>query len=156
MPTLIPPDAPTPESHQQPTTIGEPPATALPATSQSWQRYRSDRAGYSVDYPTTWTANEREDTNGSITTVFAPTGGGAGISVIMRVGAPPVESNDIPNTRCQPVSIGGLSGTNCFDTIALTSSTTLTGQDKTFSIFAGKGVPRDIYQHVLNSFSPTS
>jgi hypothetical protein len=107
-----------------------------------------------VDYPTTWTANEREDTNGSITTVFAPTGGGAGITIKMRVGAPPVESNDIPNTRCQQVSIGGLSGTSCLDTIALAISTTLVGQDKTFSIFAGKGVPRGTYQELLKSFSP--
>src|SRR5688572_6194744 len=62
MPTLISPDPPTPESHQQSTAMGVPPATALPATSQNWQRYHNDRAGYSVDYPTTWTASEREDT----------------------------------------------------------------------------------------------
>jgi len=130
--------------------------TALPSTLQNWQRYHSDQASYSIEYPSDWTANERQDTNGSITTVFAPTDGGAGITVMLRVGAPPVESNDIPNTRCQPVTIGGLSGTTCFDTIALAVSTTLTGQGKSFHISAGKGVPRDTYQHLLNSFSPTT
>jgi hypothetical protein len=156
MPTLIPTDLPTTESHQQSATTGAPPTTALPTPSQHWQRYRSDRAGYSVDYPSVWTANERDDTDGSITTVLAPTGGGAGISIITRFGVPSVDSNDIPNTRCQEVTIGGLSGTSCVDTIALTISTTLVGLGKTFNISAGKGVPRDTYQHMLNSFSPTT
>jgi hypothetical protein len=138
--------APTP-ANAPPTSTPPPPAAA-----DTWQTYRNDQAGYSVDYPATWTVDERID-GGTFTTTFTPSGGGAGIAVIVQPGEQVPDNRDIPNTRCQPVTIGGLSGERCFDTIALSTSTTLVGQGMTYTIGAGgKGLDPKVYQRLLDSF----
>jgi hypothetical protein len=47
-----------------------------------------------------------------------------------------------------------LSGKRCLDTIAFSVSTTLVGQDKTYTITAStKRVAQSIYQRLLTSFA---
>lgn len=129
------------------------PATTASANTAAWQTYRSAQGGFQVDYPTDWAVSERSDTSATLTTTFAPPDGAAGIAVIVRPGGPTEDNSDIPNVRCQPVMIGGLAGKRCFDTIAFSISTTLVGQDKTYTIAASrKRADPSIYEHLLESF----
>jgi len=146
-----------------PTAIGTPAAapTAAPAAASAntgaWQTYRSAQGGFHVDYPADWTVSERGDADGTLTTTFAPTGGGAGIVVIVRPGGPVEDNSDIPNVRCRSVTIGGLSGKRCLDTIAFSVSTTLVGQDKIYTIAAStKRADQNVYQRLLESFAAGS
>ena len=124
------------------------------AASGVWQTYRNTQGGYTIDYPVAWSMDQRTGTDGALVTTFTPADGGAGIEVIVKTdegnGA---ESADIPNTRCEPVTIHGLSGTRCFDTISFSISTTLVGRGKTYIIAAsGKRLDQNIYQRLLDSF----
>ncbi len=121
----------------------------------SWQAYHSPRGGYTVEYPAGWRVDEAMNGDGSLVTVFAPPTGGTGIGISVRQGAPQVESNDIPNTRCRQVTVAGLSGTRCFDTISSSTSATLYGRGKTFTISAGKHGDQATFEHILNSFRPS-
>jgi hypothetical protein len=156
----------------QPTTHPVAPATAAPASTEpisptalptavraadDWQTYRSAQAGYRVDYPAGWMASERSEADGRRVTTFQPVAGGVGITVIAQPGGTAADNADLPNTRCQPVSVGGLSGTRCFDTIAMTTTTILMSQNTTFLIVApGRRLDQQIYQRFLESFRPIS
>jgi hypothetical protein len=125
-----------------------------PLASGAWQMYRNDRAGYSTEYPPGWTVREQANADGSFATTFQPAGDGAGITVMVMPGVI-VPENDLPNTRCEQVTVGGLPGTRCFDTIALSTSVTLAGQGKTFIIAAdGKHLDTQIFERFLDHFAP--
>jgi hypothetical protein len=158
-PTEAAKPAPAPLPPAPPSPIGTPTSapTAVPATASAntstWQTYRSAQGGFHVDYPADWTASERGDAGSTLTTTFAPPGGGAGIAVIVRPGGPVEDNSDIPNVRCRSVTIGGLSGKRCLDTIAFSVSTTLVGQDKIYMIVAStKRADQNVYQRLLESF----
>jgi hypothetical protein len=145
--------APTPAqpASTEPISPTAPPTAVL--ASGAWQPYRSAQAGYSLDYPANWVANERAEANGRRVTTFVPAAGGAGVTVIAQPGGAPADSADLPNTRCQPVSVGGLPGTRCLDTISMTTTTTLTTQGTTYLIVApGRRLDQQIYQRLLDSF----
>jgi hypothetical protein len=136
-----------------------PPAlpTVAVAHSGDWQPYRNDQAGYSVTYPSDWTVSETVGADGSYSTTFTPADGGAGILVLVQAGEQSGESNDIPNTRCQPVTVGGLTGMRCLDTISFSTSTILVGHGKTYTIVAtGKRTDQTIYQALIDSFAVSS
>jgi hypothetical protein len=181
--TRVPPEAIHPSNQPDlPTTLIKPPPTPLPpealnptevpalvppvppalptmavAHSGDWQLYRNDQAGYSVTYPPGWTVSETVGADGSFMTTFAPAGDGANIVVLVQAGEQSSEANDIPNTRCQPVTIGGLTGARCFDTIAFSTSTTLVGHGKTYTITAaGKRTDQTTYQGLVDSFTVSS
>jgi hypothetical protein len=149
--------------HAPPNPIGTPATapTAAPAAASlntgTWQTYHSAQGGFQVDYPANWTASERGDASATLTTTFAPPGGGAGIAVIVRPGGPVEDNSDISNVRCRSVTIGGLFGKRCLDTIAFSVSTTLVGQDKTYTIAAStKRADQSVYQRLLESFVASS
>lgn len=128
-------------------------APTQPAASGAWQRYRSAQGGYSVEYPAGWAASERAEADGRVVTTLRPASG-AGVVITLRLGGAPADNADLPNTRCQPVTAGGLSGTRCFDTISSGVVTTLAGQGRTFTIAApGRGLDPAIYQRMLASFA---
>jgi hypothetical protein len=61
---------------------------------------------------------------------------------------------DLPNTRCQLVTIGGLSGVQCLDTINFSIVTTFVGSGKTYAVSgSSKRLDQDIYQHVVYSLT---
>lgn len=126
----------------------------------AWNTYRSDRAGYSIDYPATWKVDERVDSEGTDMTTFSPAANNSGtsIAVIVRNNIPAEQAiPDLPNTRCQQVTINGLSGRRCFDTLASSISTTFSGQGKQYTIVAsGKHLDQNIYQRFLESFTVTA
>jgi hypothetical protein len=132
---------------------GYPIAITAPAT---WQSYRNEQAGYSVEYPAGWTASEQDWGNGTSSVTFAP-GGGSSITIVTQAGEIPLEADELPNTRCQEITVGGLPARRCTDTLSFTTSTTVVGQGKTYIITtSSKHMDEDIYQHVLDSFTIVS
>ena len=135
-------------------TVAVPTPVSDVAATGAWQTYRNDQAGYSVDYPADWTVSEQAGGDGSLMTTFAPPGGGAGVTVLVQAGEQYTDQSDILNTRCQQVVIGGLSGTRCFDTISFSTSTTLVGEGKSYTIAtSGKHMDTNIYQRFLDTFA---
>lgn len=60
---------------------------------------------------------------------------------------------DMPNTRCQQVTVSDLSGTRCFDTISFSTTTTLIGRGKAYILVgSGQRLDQNIYQRYLDSF----
>jgi len=133
-------------------------APGQPAGGQVvWQTYQGTAAGFTVEYPADWTAAETVGADGVPAVTFSDPGGRTGIEVSVRpsgdVGTPGL---DVPNTRCQPVSIAGLAGMRCLDTISFGIATTLTGDGKTYVIASvGKRPELAVYDHLLASFRPT-
>ena len=124
-------------------------------TGADWQVYRSPQGDFSVEYPADWRVTEQPGDN-SLTVVFSPPGGEPGIMLTALAGEQHADFSDIPNTRCQPVTIGQLSGTRCFDTISFSISTTLVGAGKSYTLAtSGKNVNANIYQRILDTFTIT-
>jgi len=128
--------------------------TSAPAASQDWKTYRNMQAGYSVAYPPGWKAVEVPGASGEFITKFTPAAGDASIVIAVRpIDPDQKEPIDLPNTRCQLVTLGGLSGVRCFDTISLSGSTTVAGKDVQFIITTtGKRPDEKLYQRLLDSF----
>jgi hypothetical protein len=89
-----------------------------------------------------------------VVTTFSAAGGGP-IIVVTTVPGQVASENDLPNTRCEQVTIGGLPGTRCFDTISRSTAITLVGQAKTFTIAAAaKHLEAQIFERFLDHFAP--
>jgi hypothetical protein len=128
------------------------PAT-LSAVRDDWETYRSERGGFSLDYPAAWAVEERVDARGALVTMLMPASG-AGISVVVESG-PSAEtgSPDLMNTRCYERTVGGRPARTCLDTISFSLSTTVIGQGKTYIITSTrKRGDQRIYDRVLTSF----
>ncbi len=150
---------PTVTAASQPASTATSTFAAAPGTA-AWKTYRNDRAGYLVDYPAGWKITNRIESNGADVTTFTPpdsNNDGLQLTVTAQnesFGAG--EIPDMPNTRCQPVTVGKLSGTRCFDTIAFSTTTTFVGKGKVYILAgSGKRLDQNIYQHFLNSFAIT-
>ncbi|HLF27621.1 MAG TPA: hypothetical protein VJG32_14900 [Anaerolineae bacterium] len=153
------PSNPTPTAPLTPSET--PPLTTTPTLSGTvapgeWQTYQSQPGGYSLEYPAGWEVSEQVDSDGSVTTTFTSTDAKVGIMVMVQSGAfTGSENSDIPNVRCQPITLGGLSGTRCFDTLNFSLTTTLAGVNKTYTLATlAMRSDESIYQHLLNSFTP--
>ncbi len=148
---------PTVAAASQPASIATSTFAAAPGTA-AWKTYRNDRAGYLVDYPADWAIDEHSESDSMNTTTFASpdlNNDGTKLTVIVQ-GEPSGEDPDMPNTRCQTVTVGKLSGTRCFDTIAFSTTTTFVGKGKVYTLAgSGKRLDQNIYQHFLNSFALT-
>ena len=161
-PTLAPKNTNTvtPPRAEATATIPAEMTTATPANAieaGAWATYQNTQAGYSVQYPSDWTVNEIVGKNGELITTFTMPNNQQGITVSVLNGEAVVgEIPDMPNTRCQQVTVSGLSGRRCFDTIASSISTTFSDHGKQFDIVAfGKYPDQDIYQGFLESFNVT-
>ena len=123
----------------------------------AWKTYHNTEAGYSAEYPADWTVNESAGINGEFITTFTAPNDGQGIVVSIQNGEAAVEEiPDMPNTRCQPVTISGLSGRRCFDTIASSISTTFLAHGRQYTVTTfGKHLDQNIDQRFLESFTAT-
>jgi hypothetical protein len=134
-----------------------PATTSASSVADAWKTYHSDRLGYTVDYPATWKIGEHVDPDGADVTTFSPSPDtdGTGVTAIIRNGEPAdQEIPDMPNTRCQQVTVGELSGTRCFDTIAFSTTTTFVSQGRVYILASsGKRLDQNIYQRFLSSFT---
>lgn len=153
MVSLITPDATTTTTNGVITTI----ATPTVIETGAWKTYQNTQAGYSAEYPPDWTVSESVGVSGELITTFLAPIAGQGITVsILNADAVVEEIPDMPNTRCQQVTMSGLSGRRCFDTVASNTSTTFLSQDKLYTIATfGKHLEQDIYQRFLENFTLT-
>jgi hypothetical protein len=130
-----------------------PTAKTLPVTSDVWRPYRSERGGFSVNVPATWTIEDRLDARGVLITTLTPPSGAA-IAVISQPGTSLNQGDaDLMNTRCTEVTIAERSARTCLDTISFSVSTTVVGSDRTYVITSNRrrGDQR-MYDRVLASF----
>mgnify|MGYP001388038261 CR=1 FL=1 len=134
-------------------------AIATPSIIETgaWKTYQNTQAGYSANYPADWTVNESVGINGELITTFMAPNDGQGIVVsILNGEAAAEEIPDMPNTRCQQVTISELSGQRCLDTLAFNFSTTFIDQGKQYTITSsGKHPDENTYQNFLENFSVT-
>ena len=168
IPTSTPNATPTPYStaltstpnaiatpHFAPTAVA--PTASSPGTPDAWKTYQNNRAGYTIDYPAAWNIDTRTDLDGSDVTTFASTSDNTGtrVAVIVRNSEPAdQEIPDIPNTRCQQVTNGELSGRRCFDTLAFSLTTTFVARGKIYILVgSGRHLDRNIYQRFLSSWT---
>ncbi|HEY0601920.1 MAG TPA: hypothetical protein VGD58_03370 [Herpetosiphonaceae bacterium] len=160
--TAKPDPSPEPPEPLDPANIvsgqSNPSPAAIPTVSAAetvgWQTYRDDTAGYSVRYPPSWTVHKTVGNDGSPMALFGPTADGSGITVLVQAGVlEMVEGVDLPNSRCTPITINGLPAQRCFDTLAMSLSTTIAAGDKLYIITAsGKQQDTSIYEGFLQSF----
>lgn len=132
-------------------------AVATVIATSGWQTYNNVQAGYSSKYPADWTVNESVGINGELITMFMAPNNGQGIIVsVLKSEAAVEEIPDMPNTRCQQVTISGLPGQRCLDTVASSFSTTFLVNSKQYAIATfGKYPDENIYQSFLESFTVT-
>jgi hypothetical protein len=76
--------------------------------------------------------------------------------VLVTFTAPPEGgSASAPNSRCQPVKVGGLDGRRCVDTVSMVVSTTLQGRERWYVVTTSLRrpvAPAGVYDRVLASF----
>ncbi len=132
-------------------------ATSTDIATSDWQIYSNARAGYRAEYPADWTVNESVGINGELVTTFMSPDNRQGLAITVLNGETTLEEiPDMPNTRCQPVTISGASGQRCLDTVASSISTTFSENGKQFAIVAiGKNPDQTIYQSFLENFTVT-
>lgn len=151
------PASPAPANTQgaSPPTALTPAATVLAA--DDWLNYDNAQGAYSAQYPPDWIVNESSGANGELITTFTGPGGGPSIMVaVLSGGNDTLQPQDMPNTRCQPVTISGLPGRRCFDTIASSFSTTLLGSGRQYTIAtSGHFAQQELYQRFLDHFAVT-
>ena len=133
---------------------GDVPAPKPPSvTSDAWETYQSERGGFSVDVPATWSINERLETQDVLVTTLTPPNGVA-VSVISQTHASLNEGDtDLPNLHCKYVMVAGRPATACLDTISFSVSTTVVGSGRTYVITSNRrrGDQR-LYDRILASF----
>jgi hypothetical protein len=135
----------------------EPTAGPTAVATEVWATYHQSEAGYQVEYPASWSVAESTGANGESVTTFTIPGGGEGIVVSVQNSETAGEDiPDLPNTRCEKVTINGLSGRRCFDAIALSTTTTLFSDGKQYTLASfGKHLDQAVYQRFSESFTVT-
>ena len=143
--------------------VGVAPSTLAPAQSSlapavpSWPVFTSIQGGYRLRYPPGWRVRESTGSGGPVLSLLPPKG--VGISVLVTFTAPPEGgAGTTPNTRCQPVKVGGLDGRRCLDSISMVVNTTLQGRDRWYVVTTSLRrpvIPASVYDRVLASFRLT-
>jgi hypothetical protein len=123
------------------------------AATDGWTTYRTERGGFSVEHPSTWTVHERTDAHGAFVTTFTPQAG-SGVAVVVEPRASSAQENDdAMNRYCHEVMVSGRPGTTCLDTISSSLSTTVVNGGKTYRIMSSRRRSDPaIYDRVVASF----
>jgi hypothetical protein len=134
-------------------TVAPAPTTSDPAVA-NWPTFTSEPGGYRLNYPPGWKVREDTGSGGPVLSLLPPKG--LGISVLVTSTAPPeAGAAALPNTRCQPVRVGGLEGTRCLDTVTMVVSTALKGRERWYVLTASlrrPSGPARAYDRVVGSF----
>jgi hypothetical protein len=138
-----------------PSTVAPPKGSLDPAVA-GWPAFTSHQGGYRLRYPPGWRVKESAGTGGPVLSLLPPRG--TGITVLVTFTAPPeAGAANLPNTRCQPVRVGGLEGSRCLDTISMVVSATLQGRERWYVLTTSlrrPAAPTGAYDRVLASFRP--
>ena len=139
-----------------PSTVALPNSSLDPAVA-GWPAFTSHQGGYRLRYPPGWRVKESAGTGGPVLSLLPPRG--TGITVLVTFTAPPeAGAANLPNTRCQPVRVGGLEGSRCLDTISMVVSTTLQGRERWYVLTTSlrrPAAPIGAYDRMLASFRST-
>jgi hypothetical protein len=135
---------------EQPNSGDAPITISAQAADQPWQVYHSDRAGFSIAVPDGWTIQEGAEADGRPKVTLQSADGSAAMAV--SVGDPMAAAADLPNTFCGPLSVGGLDGTRCVDTLSGSVVVTVTTAGATFQFVTGRRVDRALFEQVLSTF----
>ncbi len=128
-------------------------ASATPSGGE-WLTYTDAQAGYSVTYPRGWSVTGSAGANGERIATFMAPGGASSIvvTVLSDAGATP-QPEDMPNTHCQPITISGVPGRRCLDTIAGSLTTMLSGNNRQYTITSSPHfLDQALYEAFLQSF----
>jgi hypothetical protein len=119
-----------------------------------WPAFTSTEGRYRLRYPPGWGVKESTGSGGPVLSLLPPRG--TGITVLVTFNAPPAAGGtNLPNTRCQPVRVGGLEGSRCLDTISMVVSTALQSRERWYVLTTSlrrPAAPRGAYDRVLSSF----
>jgi dipeptidyl-peptidase-4 len=132
-----------------------PPAAAPPAeTAAAWQTYTDTEAGFSIQYPSTWTSEPLPDQNDAAlhgTAFTGPEGGvevywGAGFGGACPEGTEPMQLAEVETTACHATTPQGtdtwsqiyyqVDGGNAFAVNAYTSNTNPDSRDLVLQVLA--------------------
>jgi hypothetical protein len=131
-----------------------PTPSSLGRSPSTWPVFTSVQGGYRLRYPPGWRVKESTGTGGPVLSLLPPRG--AGVTVLVTFTPPPeADAARLPNTRCQPVRVGGLAGSRCLDTISMVVSTTLQGRERWYVLTTSlrrPAAPSGAYDRVLASF----
>jgi hypothetical protein len=122
--------------------------------AQGWQTYRSDNDGFSVAVPDNWLANAETRLDGADIVSLSAPDSTRGLMVVVQSSADASSADDLPNTRCQPITVGGQPATRCIDTLSLSSSIAVQVGERHYQILASeRRLGTELYQAILASFS---
>jgi hypothetical protein len=128
---------------------------AQDAVPSDWPTYSNPAAGYAIAYPPGWRVDELvwPDARWQATFSDPQTGRGVAVSVASAGQPGAADQFDLPNQRCEVVTVAGLPAFRCFDTLAFSTSTVLVTDTQTFALVtAGRG-GLATYDAMLNSFT---
>jgi hypothetical protein len=119
-----------------------------------WQTFRSDADGFSVAVPVDWVASAQTRVDGADVINLAAPDNTSGVMIVVQPSADATSANDLPNTRCQPITVGGQPATRCMDTLSFASSTiSVQVSDRLYQIIGSElRLGPDVYQAMLASF----
>ncbi len=126
---------------------GQATAAAPGPVESTWQTYHSAAGGYTIAVPGDWLVQETADAAGaSVTTLASDTQG-----IVVRAGAGG-EAGDLPNTLCRSVTVGGLLGSQCTDTLSRGVAITLDGPTGRFRLAAARTLDPALLAQILATF----
>ncbi len=131
-------------------TDGDPAGGTDPGPVEStWQTYHSAAGGYTIAVPGDWLVQETADAAGtSVTTLASDTQG-----IVVRAGAGAgAEAGDLPNTLCRSVTVGGLPGSQCIDTLSRSVAITLEGPSGRYRLAAARTLDPALLAQILATF----
>jgi len=128
---------------------GQATAASPGPVESTWQTYHSAAGGYTIAVPGDWLVQETAAADGaSVATLASDTGG-----IVVRAGAGAGgEAGDLPNTLCRSVTVGGLPGSQCTDTLSRSVAITLEGPTGRYRLAAARTLDPALLAQILATF----
>jgi hypothetical protein len=119
-----------------------------------WQTYHSEIGGFSLSVPVDWVPSVQPGLDGPEVISLTAPDNLAGVMIVVQPTADASPADDLPNTRCQPITLGGQPATRCLDTLSFSSTIWVAVGDRLYQILASeRRLGPDVYQTLLASFS---
>ncbi|MGI9146598.1 MAG: hypothetical protein ACR2IK_08660 [Chloroflexota bacterium] len=119
---------------------------------QDWQTYHSLSGAFTVAFPPDWSVQDNVDDRGATMVALASGDGASAIAV--RAAAGGADNADLPNTLCSTVTVAGLIGSRCIDTLGRSLVVTLNGGSSDYQLVTARRGDSSVFEQVLASFVP--